>query len=77
MFDKDQIMKNRQRPHTPVKYLDRLNTMERKLWAESFRYEDIDPEVFQMIRSACQILSNAMMCVNRNDDERKQYLDRK
>ena len=66
-------MKSRQRRHTPARYLDRLNKLERKLRIEAYRYEDVDPEVFDMIQSACGILSDAIMCVNRNDNERVAY----
>ena len=64
------------RQHVPVRHIDRLNKLDRKLSVEAYRYEDIDPDVFRMVQDASRILSNAIMCINRTDSERVEYMSR-
>lgn len=66
-------MTKRQRPHTPVKYLDRLLRLTEKVHGEAYRYEDVDPEVFHKIKSAVAILYDAVGDINHNDDERGEF----
>lgn len=60
---------------TPVRYLDRLNTLERKLLVLRVSIEPTDPEVAQILAGIEQRLGDVLMAVNRTGAQRERYLE--
>jgi hypothetical protein len=59
--------------HTPVRYLDRLNIIERRIGNVRGSIENTDPEVAMLLRQVQTKLSRVMMMVNRQGKDRDQY----
>jgi hypothetical protein len=56
-------------PHTPVRYIDRLNTLRWKLTRIAVGIEDTDIEVSALLHRIGTDLGNVAMLINREEDD--------
>ena len=60
--------------HTPVRYLDRLNTLIQRVRTLSYAIEPTDPIAFQLLHDIETQMQGVTMALNRKGPEREQYV---